>query len=148
MSRGEVVLFEWPYTDGTGRKLRPAVVVQADFLHGILDDTILVQITSTRHGIPGTEVEIDPAVETASGLLITGGRVVDGTGNPWFAGDVAIKGDRIAAVGRVKGTAKRTIDAKGKVVAPGFIDVHSHSDYHLLEDGTAQSKIYQGVTTE
>ncbi len=69
MTRGEVVLFDWPYTDGTGRKMRPAVVVQSDFLHGILDDTILVQITTTRHGIPGTEVELDPAVETASGLL-------------------------------------------------------------------------------
>jgi N-acyl-D-aspartate/D-glutamate deacylase len=81
-------------------------------------------------------------------VLITGGRVIDGTGNPWSHGDVAIKGDRIAAVGRVKGKAKLTIDAKGKVVAPGFIDVHSHSDYHLLEDGSAQSKIHQGVTTD
>jgi mRNA-degrading endonuclease toxin of MazEF toxin-antitoxin module len=69
MTRGEVVLFDWAYTDGTGSKMRPAVVVQADYLHGILDDTILVQITTTRHGIPGTEVELDPAVETASGLL-------------------------------------------------------------------------------
>jgi mRNA-degrading endonuclease toxin of MazEF toxin-antitoxin module len=69
MTSGEVVLFDWAYTDGTGSKLRPAVVVQADYLHGILDDTILVQITTTRHGIPGTEVELDPAVETASGLL-------------------------------------------------------------------------------
>lgn len=81
-------------------------------------------------------------------LLITGGRVVDGTGNPWFSGDVAIKGDRIVAMGRMKGKAKLTIDAKGKVVAPGFIDVHSHSDYNLLEDGTAKSKIHQGVTTD
>lgn len=71
MNRGEVVLFKWPYTDGSGSKLRPAVVIQADFLHGFLDDTILVQITTTRHGIPGTEVEIDPTVETASGLLRT-----------------------------------------------------------------------------
>jgi mRNA interferase MazF len=69
MNRGQVVLFDWPYTDGMGSKMRPAVVVQADYLHGILDDTILVQITTTRHGIPGTEVELDPAVETASGLL-------------------------------------------------------------------------------
>jgi mRNA interferase MazF len=69
MTRGEVVLFDWPYTDGTGNKMRPAVVVQADYLHGILDDTILVQITTTRHGIPGTEVELDPAAEIASGLL-------------------------------------------------------------------------------
>lgn len=68
MNRGEVVLLDWQFSDRTGSKLRPAVVVQADFLNGIIDDTVLVQITSTRHGIPGTEVEIDPAQETASGL--------------------------------------------------------------------------------
>ncbi len=82
-------------------------------------------------------------------LVIRGGRIVDGTGNPWFAGDVAIRGERIVAIGRVPpGEAKRTIDAKGLVVAPGFIDMHSHSDTLLLEDGHAQSKIRQGVTTE
>ena len=81
-------------------------------------------------------------------LVIRGGRIVDGTGNPWFNGDVAISGDRIAAVGRVEGTTDRDIDAKGLVVAPGFIDIHSHSDFLLLEDGYAQSKIRQGVTTE
>lgn len=81
-------------------------------------------------------------------VLITGGRIVDGTGNPWVAGDVAVKGDRITAVGRVKGAAKVTIDARGQVVAPGFIDIHSHSDTHLLEDGTARSKVHQGVITE
>jgi N-acyl-D-amino-acid deacylase len=82
-------------------------------------------------------------------LLLVGGRIVDGTGNPWFRGDVAVKGDRIVAVGRVPpGGAARTIDARNLVVAPGFIDMHSHSDYLLLEDGLAQSKIRQGVTTE
>lgn len=82
-------------------------------------------------------------------LLIIGGRVVDGTGNPWFYGDVAIKDEKIVAVGRVpEGKAKRTIDAKGLVVAPGLIDIHSHSDDVILEDGRAQSKIRQGVTTE
>jgi N-acyl-D-aspartate/D-glutamate deacylase len=74
---------------------------------------------------------------------------VDGTGNPWFHGDVAIRGDKIVAVGRAPaGKAKRTIDARGLVVAPGFVDIHSHSDDVLLEDGRAQSKIRQGVTTE
>lgn len=68
MNRGDVVQVVWPYSDQTGSKSRPAVVVQADFLNGVIDDTILVQITSTRHGIPGTEVVIDPAQETASGL--------------------------------------------------------------------------------
>lgn len=82
-------------------------------------------------------------------LVIRNGRVVDGTGNPWFYADVAIRGDRIVAMGKLDGAAaKRSIDAQGLVVAPGFIDMHSHSDFVLLEDGHAQSKIRQGVTTE
>jgi N-acyl-D-aspartate/D-glutamate deacylase len=90
-----------------------------------------------------------PAAEPEYDLLIRNGRIVDGTGNPWFYGDLAIVGDQIVAVGRVPDAkAKRTIDAKGLVVAPGFIDIHSHSDDLLLEDGRAQSKIRQGVTTE
>ena len=81
-------------------------------------------------------------------LIIRGGKIVDGTGNPWFAGDVAVRGDRIAALGDLKGTASRELDARGLVIAPGFIDIHSHSDWTLFEDGDAQSKIRQGVTTE
>jgi|SRR6185436_70337 mRNA interferase MazF len=69
MNRGDVVLVDWPFSDRTGSKLRPAVVVQADFLNGLIDDTVLVQITSTAHGIPGTEVALDPAQEPAAGLL-------------------------------------------------------------------------------
>ncbi|HZL88935.1 MAG TPA: D-aminoacylase [Pirellulaceae bacterium] len=89
------------------------------------------------------------ADEPAYDLVIRGGRIVDGSGNPWFAGDVAIRGEKIVAVGRVpEATAKREIDAQGLIVAPGFIDMHSHSDWLLLEDGHAQSKIRQGVTTE
>jgi mRNA-degrading endonuclease toxin of MazEF toxin-antitoxin module len=68
MNRGDVVEVDWPYSDLMGSKVRPAVVVQADFLNNLIDDTIFVQITSTKHGIPATEVEIDPAVETASDL--------------------------------------------------------------------------------
>jgi N-acyl-D-amino-acid deacylase len=90
--------------------------------------------------------------QTGSGpydLLITGGRVVDGTGNPWFHADVGIRGDRIVAVGDLEGAdANRTIDATGLVVAPGFIDLHTHSDGALLRDGTAQSKVRQGVTLD
>jgi len=89
------------------------------------------------------------AAETPCDLLVRGGTVIDGTGNPWFRGDVAVTGDRITAVGRTLDLkAKREIDAKGLVVAPGFIDIHSHSDTLLLEDGTAQSKVRQGVTLE
>jgi N-acyl-D-aspartate/D-glutamate deacylase len=81
-------------------------------------------------------------------LVIRNARVVDGTGNPWFAADVAVKDGKIAAVGRVTGTAARTIDATGLVVAPGFIDLHTHSDMPLLNDGNAESKVRQGVTLD
>jgi N-acyl-D-amino-acid deacylase len=89
------------------------------------------------------------AAEPAYDLVIRHGKIVDGTGNPWYHGDIAIRGKRIAALGKIApDAAKRTIDAKGLVVAPGFIDIHAHSDFQLLEDGNAQSKIRQGVTTE
>jgi len=83
-------------------------------------------------------------------ILIRGGKIVDGTGNPWFEGDLAIRGDRIAALGSLgaDAAARRIIDARGMVVAPGFVDMHSHSDMVLLEDGSAPSKVRQGVTTE
>lgn len=81
-------------------------------------------------------------------LLIRGGRVVDGTGNPSYLADVALKDGRVAGLGRLEGkTAKRVIDARGMIVSPGFIDIHNHSDSTLLTDGNAQSMIRQGVTT-
>src|SRR6476619_2994585 len=80
-------------------------------------------------------------------LLIRGGRIVDGTGNPAFVGDLAIRQVKIAAVGRLPGrTAARTIDAAGLTVSPGFIDIHNHSDTSIVQDGNAQSMIRQGVT--
>lgn len=89
------------------------------------------------------------AQEPPFDLVVRNGKIVDGTGNPWYFGDLAIKGDRIAVVGRVPArSGKREIDAKGLIVAPGFIDMHSHSDSLLLEDGHAQSKVRQGVTTD
>ncbi len=78
-------------------------------------------------------------------IIISGGRIVDGTGAPWFLGDVAITGDRISAIGRL-GDAKATkrIDARGLVVAPGFIDMLGQSEFVVLVDGRAASKITQG----
>jgi N-acyl-D-amino-acid deacylase len=87
-------------------------------------------------------------------LVITNGRVIDGTGNPWMAADVGIRGGRIAAVGRLCATgasscpAKRTIDAAGLYVAPGFIDMLGQSEITVLVDARAESKIRQGITTE
>lgn len=82
-------------------------------------------------------------------VVIAGGRIVDGTGAPWFVADVGIKGDRIVAISDLKGaTAKTRIDATGLVVAPGFIDLLGQSEFNVLVDNRAASKIMQGVTTE
>ena len=82
-------------------------------------------------------------------VLVRGGKLVDGTGTPWIYADVGIRDGRIAAVGSLDGAvADRVIDATGKIVSPGFIDMHTHSEFTLLVDGRAQSKIRQGVTTE
>src|SRR5436190_3551268 len=89
-------------------------------------------------------------VATGYDLLITNARIVDGTGNPWYRGSVAIVGDRIAYVGpSVPGqTAKRVIDAKEQVVSPGFIDMLGHSEFAVLRGPHAISKITQGITSE
>ena len=81
-------------------------------------------------------------------IVIRGGTVVDGTGAEPFAADVAIDGDRIAAVGAVPPGDAIEVDATGSLVAPGFVDLHSHSDYTLLVDPRAASAIHQGITTE
>ena len=82
-------------------------------------------------------------------ILIRNGRLVDGTGSPWFPGDVGIAGDTIEAVGPLEGAdAKRVIDAGGQIVCPGFVDCHSHSDLSILANREATSSIYQGVTIE
>jgi len=82
-------------------------------------------------------------------VVIRNGRIVDGTGAPWFRGDVGISGDRIAAVGSLAGTpAAVTIDATDLVVSPGFIDLLGQSEFNVLVDSRAASKIMQGVTTE
>src|SRR5712692_4230739 len=82
-------------------------------------------------------------------ILFTNARVVDGTGAPWFAADVGVRGGKIVAVGRLAGRpAARTIDAAGLVIAPGFIDLLGQSEYNVLVDNRAASKITQGITTE
>src|SRR5438034_11513086 len=99
---------------------------------------ISIALSITSLDSAGSAQSADPPYD----VLIRNAKIVDGSGNPWFRGDLAVRNDRIVAVGRVPpGPAKREIDAQGLVVAPGFIDMHSHSDFVLLEDGNAQSKI-------
>jgi N-acyl-D-amino-acid deacylase len=82
-------------------------------------------------------------------IVIENGRLISGTGNPWFYGDVALVSDKIARIGRLAGVeASKRIDASGCYVSPGFIDGHSHSDLFLFVDPRAEPKVMQGVTTE
>jgi N-acyl-D-amino-acid deacylase len=82
-------------------------------------------------------------------LIIRNGRIIDGTGAGWFEGDVAIKAGKIAAVGKLSSeTATRIIEAQGQAIAPGFIDMHTHSDAPILANPKAESKVRQGVTLE
>ena len=81
-------------------------------------------------------------------LLIRNGRIVDGTGSPWYRGDVAVRGDTIARMARrIEAPAGRVIDAAGRVVAPGFIDIHTHARRGIFDVPTADNYVRQGVTT-
>lgn len=87
--------------------------------------------------------------EPAFDLVITQGRIMDGTGSPWYSGDIGIRDGKIAAIGNLSAAARqRTIDAGGKVVAPGFIDMLGQSEMTILVDPRLPSKIYQGITSE
>ncbi len=82
-------------------------------------------------------------------IVITNGHIMDGTGSPWYAGDIGIRDGKIAAIGNLRDAKRtRTIDASNKVVAPGFIDMLGQSEYSILVDPRLPSKIFQGITTE
>ena len=82
-------------------------------------------------------------------IVIANGRIIDGTGSPWYSGDIGIRDGKIAVIGNLSATPRaRTIDARGKVVAPGFIDMLGQSEYTILVDPRLPSKIFQGITTE
>jgi dihydroorotase/N-acyl-D-amino-acid deacylase len=82
-------------------------------------------------------------------IVIINGHIIDGTGSPWYSGEIGIRDGKIAAIGNLRDAPRnRTIDARGQVVAPGFIDMLGQSEYTILVDPRLPSKIYQGITTE
>ena len=90
-----------------------------------------------------------PSGEQAFDVVIANGHILDGTGSPWYSGDVGIRGGRIAAIGNLAQHARaRTIDAHGLLVTPGFIDMLGQSEMSMLVDARVPSKIFQGITTE
>src|SRR4026209_1540543 len=90
----------------------------------------------------------NPEANRECAILITNGKIIDGTGNSWYYGNIAIKNGKIFKIGKdVRMTAQRTIDAKGLIVTPGFIDVHTHIEGDEPKTPTADNFIYDGVTT-
>src|ERR1044071_8473259 len=113
--------------------------MQKDFIAVILFLTTSAILPSARAA--------EKPVAAPYDIVITHGKIIDGTGNPWFYADVGIKNGKIIKIGRVDAkNAKRVIDAKGMAVAPGFIDMHTHTDLTALADGNTESKVRQGVT--
>jgi N-acyl-D-amino-acid deacylase len=111
--------------------------------------TLALAACATPALAPPVTIARGSAPVTPATLLIRRAHIVDGTGSPWYSGDILISGDRITAIGRLAGASARdTIDANDLVVAPGFIDMLGHSEYPLIRDGRAISKITQGITTE
>jgi mRNA interferase MazF len=108
VQRGDVVMIDWPYSDRTGGKVRPALVVQADFLNGLIADTVLVSITGTTRGAPSIEVPLDSAVETRSGLRM---QSVASCNNLLTADQAVI----LRTIGQLSASAMREVEARRKV---------------------------------
>ncbi|MEO8275793.1 MAG: D-aminoacylase [Thermoanaerobaculia bacterium] len=123
-----------------------AILLSSTFLHGLAAPLAarLAPAAAAAAAAAATPTE-GPACD----LKFVHGRIVDGTGAPWFRGDVCLRGDTVAAVGDLSAlSAKRTIDATNLVVSPGFIDLLGQSEYFVLVDPRAASKVTQGITTE
>jgi len=115
----------------------------------LLGTLLLAGCAGGSGGIGAVSCGFGGSGEPAAELLINDATIIDGTGKPEWRGDITIRDGKITAVASdVSANALRTIEANGRVLAPGFIDMHSHSDMPLVTDGNAQSKIRQGVTTE
>ena len=104
---------------------------------------VLLTLSALLPARLAAQVASDPAFD----IVIRNGRVLDGAGNPWILADVAIKDGRFARIGKVDGKGKREIDARGKYVSPGWIDMQDQSGNVLTTNGLAESKLFQGVTT-
>lgn len=111
-----------------------------------LDDLAIMIHRMIRWSLFLTLVSCAPLNARDYDLLIRNGRVADGTGNPMYRADVGVKDGRVAAIGKLSGAAKETVDAKGMIVAPGFIDVHSHAE-NIEDHPLAQNFLRMGVTT-
>lgn len=99
--------------------------------------------------LAGCRAQTPPPAPPPFDIVIENGHIVDGTGSPWYSGDVGIRAGRIAAIGRLAGApATRRIDAQARVVAPGFIDMLGQSEFTILVNPHLPSKIFQGITTE
>jgi N-acyl-D-amino-acid deacylase len=110
----------------------------------------LGEIASAAYEAPlQAQAKAEPESAADYDVVIRNGRIIDGSGNPWVSGDLAIRGDRIAALGKIDTSrAKRVIDAKGLAISPGFIDMLGQSEEALLIDNRSLSKLSQGITTE
>ncbi|MEY2393885.1 MAG: N-acyl-D-amino-acid deacylase [Acidobacteriaceae bacterium] len=114
-------------------------------MNGYLLKSLLVCVSL----VTATSLLPAQSTNTAYDLIITNGHIIDGTGSPWYSGDLGIRDGKIVAIGNLSAAPrKRTIDAAGKVVAPGFIDMLGQSELSILVEPRLPSKIYQGITTE
>ena len=141
-----------------GISRRPAVITLALVAATVLVAAVAIAATlraqetlaqQTSAQTPVTQKPSPQNAEAAYDIVIRGGRIIDGTGSPWYSGDIGVRDGKIAAIGNLtEAHSSRTIDARGHVVAPGFIDMLGQSELTILVDPRLPSKIYQGITSE
>lgn len=134
-------------TESSGRRLLAAAAATA----ALAASSACGAATSQEHATAGARPQANVASGTQDArydLILRNGRIVDGTGNPWYVADVAIRGDEIARIApAIESDATRIIDVAGQVIAPGFIDIHTHARRGIFERPTADNYVRQGVTT-